>query len=148
MEEDKTMELESRVVTMMDAVERGDLDEMASCYASDAIQRHPLAPGDGPITGRAQIRASKVPLMQAFPDVTFKRKAALTSGSTVVIEGTLCATNTGALELSPGQQAPATGRSIEIPSVWVFEFNDDGLVAAERDYFDTASLHRQLHPQP
>lgn len=140
------MELASKVVEMMDAVERGDLDEMVARYAPEAIQHHPLA--GGAITGRAQIRAAKVPLVRAFPNNTFKRQAVFTNGRKVVVEGKLCATNTGTLELAPGQQVPATGKSIEIPSVWVFEFDADGLVAEERDYFDTALLFRQLHLQP
>lgn len=60
------MELESKVLEMMDAVERGDLDAVASCYAPDAIQHHLLA--EAPITGRAQVRAARVPLAQAFSD--------------------------------------------------------------------------------
>lgn len=140
------MELKSKVVELMDAFERGDLDAVESCYAPDAVQHHPLA--GRPITGRSQIRAAKAPLVEAFPDNTFKRKAVLTSGSTVIVEGLLCATNTGVLELAPGQKVPATGLSIEIPSVWVFEFDDDALIAEERDYFDSAVLTRQLQLQP
>lgn len=139
------MKLESVVEELMSAVERGDLDEMASLYAPNAIQHHPLA--KGPLVGRQAIREAKAPLVGAFPDVTFTARTLLANESTVVVEGVLSATNTGVFECEPGQQLPPTGRPIEIPSVWVLEFDADGLIAAERDYFDTAVLLRQLNLQ-
>lgn len=139
------MKLDSIVEELISAVERGDLDEMASLYAPNAIQHHPLA--KGPLTGRQAIRDAKAPLVAAFPDATFKTRTLLANESTVVVEGVLSATNTGVLEFEPGQQLPPTGRPIEIPYVWVIELDADGLIAAERDYFDTAFLLRQLNVQ-
>jgi|AntDryMetagUQ889_1029465.scaffolds.fasta_scaffold17038_2 predicted ester cyclase len=139
------MKPESIVEKLISAVERGDLDKMASLYAPNAIQHHPLAKGQ--LTGRQAIREAKLPLVGAFPNATFKTRTLLANESTVVAEGVLSATNTGVLEFEPGQQLPPTGRPIEIPSVWVIELDANGLIAVERDYFDTAILFRQLKLQ-
>ncbi len=108
------MKPESIVEKLISAVERGDLDKMASLYAPNAIQHHPLAKGQ--LTGRQAIREAKLPLVGAFPNATFKTRTLLANESTVVAEGVLSATNTGVLEFEPGQQLPPTGRPIEIPS--------------------------------
>ena len=62
----------------------------------------------------------------------------------MVVEVVLRATNTGELDLGQGGVVAATGRRIEVPAAWLFEFGPDGRVAAERDYFDTAALIAQL----
>ena len=135
--------VESIVEDLISAAQRGDLDGLASLYAPNAIQHHPLA--NGPLTGRQAIRAAKAPLVEAFPDATFTTRTLLANQSTAVVEGVLSATNTGVLELEPGQQLPPTRRPIELPYVWVIELDADGLIAQERDYFDTAVLLRQLN---
>jgi hypothetical protein len=38
----------------------------------------------------------------------------------------------------------ATGRTVEVQEVWVFDLDADGLIAEERDYLDTAVLLAQL----
>ena len=124
------------------AIEHGDADRLARLYAPDAVQHHPLAPE--PIRGREAIREGERALLAAFPDVTLKGQRVLSDDSTAIVELILAATNTGAIDVGPGQQLPATGRRIEIPSVWVLELDERGLIAHERDYFDTAAFFRQL----
>lgn len=137
--------VESMVEKLIGAAERGDLHALASLYAPNAIQHHPLA--KLPLTGRQAIREAKAPLVRAFPDATFKTRTLRANESTAVVEGVLSATNTGALEFEPGQQLPPTGLPIELPFVWVIELDADGFIAQERDYFDPAILLRQLNLQ-
>lgn len=58
------------------------------------------------------------------------------------MEVVLRAINTGALDLGD-EPVPATGRTVEVPAVWWCEV-EDGVIAAERDYFDTTALMAQL----
>lgn len=62
----------------------------------------------------------------------------------MVVEVVLGATNTGSIDLGEDEATPATGLRIEVPAVWIFEFDSAGHVRAERDYFDTAAMLAQL----
>lgn len=135
--------VESTVAELIGAVERGDLERLASLYAPNAIQHHPLA--KGPLAGRQAIHDAKARLVRAFPDATFTTRSLLVNESTVAVEGVLSATNTGMFEVEPGQQLPPTGRPVEVRYVWMIELDADGLIVSERDYFDTAALVRQLN---
>ncbi len=68
----------------------------------------------------------------------------LSGDSTIIVELILTATNSGSIELGSDQEMPATGRQTEVPSVWVLEVDEVGLITEERDYFDTAVFFRQL----
>lgn len=124
------------------AIERRDVDRLVRLYAPDAVQHHPLA--QEPIRGREAIGESERALFTAFSDIRLKRQRVLSGDSTIVLEVILTATNSGPMELGPGQEMPATGRRIEVPSVWVLETDEEGLITEERDYFDTAVFFRQL----
>jgi len=52
------------------------------------------------------------------------------------------ATHSGTLDV--GGVIAATGRTVEVQEVWVFDLDADGLIAEERDYLDTAVLLAQL----
>jgi steroid delta-isomerase-like uncharacterized protein len=140
----KELNMEPQAVAdaLMAAVEQRDVDRLVRLYAADAVQHHPLAPE--PIRGRDALGESERALLAAFPDVTLKRQRVLSADSTAIVELVLTATNTGPIALGPGQELPATGRRIEVPSVWVLELDEEGLIAQERDYFDTAGFFRQL----
>ena len=94
--------------------------------------------------GVSLFREGERALLGAFSGVRLKKRRVLTGESTIVVELVLTATNTGAIELSPCLNGSRPGRNIDIPSVWVLEMDHDGLIAEERDYFDTGALFRQL----
>jgi hypothetical protein len=60
-----------------------------------------------------------------------------------VAEYIWAATNTGPLNLPGGSTLPATGKRIELPCVTVVEVKD-GLVAAERSYWDMMAAFQQM----
>lgn len=132
---------EALVRRFIAAIEQRDADAYAACFAEDAVAQHPLVPH--PIRGRDEIRASEQALYDAFSDVRVELWSLLSSRDCCAMEVVLRATNTGSLDLGEEQPVAATGRSIELPAVWWCEI-DDGLIAAERDYFDTATLMAQL----
>lgn len=127
---------------MIDAVRRRDANAYAELFAEDSVLEHPLAAE--PVVGRDAIRESEQALFDSFSDVEVELKWLTRDDDRAVAEVTLRATNTGPLDLGGGDALPATGRRIEVAAAWVFEFGPDGLVTAERDYFDTAALMAQL----
>ena len=136
------MDLERIAESLVATVERADADALAALYDEDAVHHHPMA--DAPVAGRDAIRESEAALFATFSDVTVQRRGECRTGSTIMIEVVLSATNTGPLDVGGAEALPATGRRVDIPSIWVLEVGRDGLITEERDYFDTASLFRQL----
>ena len=124
------------------AIEQRDADAYAALFAEDAVAQHPLVPD--PIRGREQIRDSEQALYDAFSDIRVELRSLLSSQDSCAIEVVLRATNTGLLDIGDEQPVPATGRTVELPAVWWCEIRDDGLIAAERDYFDSGALMAQL----
>lgn len=124
------------------ALERADLDEVAALYADGAVVYHPLMPTG--VRGRDAIRDSEADLLAAFGDVAVEVRNLVAEGSTCVAEVVLRATHRGPLDVGDEEPLAATGRRIELPSVWCFDLDDDGSVVEERDYFDSATLMTQL----
>ena len=133
---------EALVRRFIAAVEQRDAEAYAALFTEDAIAQHPLVAD--PIRGREQIRASEQALYDAFSNVRVELRSLLARRDCCAMEVVLRATNTGPLNMGDEQPVPATGRSVELPAVWWFEIADDGLIAAARDYFDTATLMAQL----
>ncbi len=136
------MEPNAVVDALIETIQRADLDGMADLYARHAVQQHPMA--DEPVRGRDAIRRSEAALFAMFSDVTISRRTVARSGSTIIVELVLSATNTGPLDVGGPDVLPATGRRVEIPAIWVIEIGNDGLIVEERDYFDTVALFRHL----
>ena len=127
---------------LVEAVERGDIDDFAALFAEDAVAHHPLSPE--PLVGRTAIRAAEQELFAAFSDVRVDVRAAVADSRTFVLEVVLTATNTGALDVGDGTPRAATGRRVEVSAAWWYEVDEDGLITGARDYFDTAAFLAQL----
>lgn len=127
---------------IINAIRHSDADGYARLFAEEAVLEHPLLPE--PLNGRAAIREGEQALFDSFSDVEVELRLVAGDENSVVAEVVLRATNTGPIDLGEGEPVPATGRRIEVPAVWIFDFGPDGLVTAERDYFDTASMMAQL----
>lgn len=140
--EEPAVNLRNVAERAIEAIESGDIDRVVAVYAPTGRQIHPFS--EEPIEGPEAIRLSDGALLEAFPDVSVKRRNVITGDSTVVIELVLVATNTGTLDLGHGQVIPPTGKQIEVPSVWVLDVDAEGLILEERSYFDSAVFFRQL----
>jgi steroid delta-isomerase-like uncharacterized protein len=136
------MKHEESVRRMIEAIQRRDADAYAQLYAEDAVMHHPLSPL--PIEGRAAIRESEQALFDAFSNIEIQLLMLLGSEERAAVEVVIHATNSGPLEVGPGEVLRATHRQIELPAVWLLEFNPEGLIRVERDYFDTAAFTSQL----
>lgn len=133
---------ETLVRRFIAAIEQRDAHAYAALFTEDAVVQHPLVAD--PIRGREQIRAGEQALYDAFSDVRVELRSLLSSQDSCAFEVVLRATNTGPLDIGDQQPVAATGRTVELPAVWWCEIDDDGLIAAERDYFDTGTLLAQL----
>lgn len=79
---------------------------------------------------------------QAFPDARVTVDNVISEGDCVVVEFTGRGTHTGTLS-TPAGDIPATGRSVTLQFLDLFEFEGDK-VRAQRTYFDTGSMMAQL----
>lgn len=79
---------------------------------------------------------------QAFPDARVTVDNVISQGDCVVVEFTGRGTHTGTLS-TPAGDIPATGRSVTLQFLDLFEFEGDK-VRAQRTYFDTGSMMAQL----
>lgn len=78
----------------------------------------------------------------AIPDSKATLRKEYTSGTTVVLELTWTGTHTGTLQTPNGEVAP-TGKRIELRACQIIDISDEK-VAAVRQYFDMASLLKQI----
>ena len=117
-----------------------DLDGMLASVNPDVQD---TLPGGQLISGREEMRAHEQQEWEGFPDARVEVRQVIDQGSMAVAEYIWAATNTGPLNLPDGSTLPATGKRIEVPCVTVVEVKD-GLVAAERSYWDMMEAFQQL----
>jgi predicted ester cyclase len=100
-----------------------------------------IAPG-AQLQGREQVLEWLGAYWEAFPDARIEIDRSMISGESVAAEGRLLGKHTGALR-TPDGEVPATGRSIALRWMAMYEVRGDELVS-EHLYFDTADLMTQL----
>jgi ketosteroid isomerase-like protein len=122
-----TTTLAERIV---DAIERRDADAYAALHAQDAVGAyHPLSPE--PLRGRDAIHAAEQELFEQFSGIRLDVRSVLGGDDGLALRLVLSATHAG-------------GRTIELPAVWWYDLDGDGLIAEARVCFDTAVLNAQL----
>jgi steroid delta-isomerase-like uncharacterized protein len=121
-----------------------DVEGFAATFAEDATF---TAPGGLQLQGRDGARQFYGVWNEAVPDseITIDRRHSC--GSVVVEQGVFSGTHTGNLTTPDGQTIPATGRSLSVPYVEVFDIEADQ-VATTRLYFDQVELLTQLGLMP
>ncbi|MDQ3932007.1 MAG: ester cyclase [Actinomycetota bacterium] len=124
------------------AITEKDIEGYGSLYREDAAMYEPLL--SEPARGREQIMAGEALLFDAFSDIAIQVRTVFSRDDRVMAEVVLSATNDGPLDLGTGEPLPATQQRVEIPMVWVFDLDDEGLIIEERDYFDTGVIMQQL----
>jgi hypothetical protein len=125
---------------VIDAVNAHDLDALRGLYAPTARTRRPGWPQDGTPD---DLLASYGMDFACVPDIRFEPVSTLADGAHVSNELRITGTNTGPTVLGDFGKAllgadveavPPTGRSIDVPAVFLHEVRD-GLVVAERQYW-------------
>jgi predicted ester cyclase len=125
---------------VIEAVNAHDIEALRSLYAPEARTRRPGWPQDG---GPAELIASYEMDFACVPDINFGPVSTVADGPHVVTEMRITGTNTGPTILGDFGKAllgadvdavPPTGRSIDLPAIFVHEVGDDHVVA-ERQYW-------------
>jgi hypothetical protein len=125
---------------VIEAVNAHDLDALRRLYAPNARIRRPGWPQEG---GPDDLLASYEMDFACVPDIRLEPVSMLADGAHVSSELRITGTNTGPTVLGDFGKAllgadveavPPTGRSLDLPAVFVHEVRDD-LAVAERQYW-------------
>lgn len=122
---------------------RGDIDACDRYVGSTYIVRHdPGDPWDGMTLDRAgfkdRVRQSRAP----FPDQRFQVQLLLEDDSKVAVAWTWTATHLGDF---PG--FPATGRSLAMSGLTIYDFDRSGLISGHWQVSDRLGVFQQLQAE-
>lgn len=136
------MSHEDTVRKLAKAVEALDGKAYATFFTEDGTLSGPLSPQ--PKKGRAEIEAGEQGMFASFSGIRVDFLRVMCSGDSVMAEILVHAKNTGDINLGGDNRISATGKSLELPEVWVVDFNADGLITQKTDYFDSNTFMSQL----
>jgi hypothetical protein len=135
---------------VLDAYNSRDPEALRTLYVPTVRTRRPGWPDDG---GVDELVASAEMDVVAFPDLRLSPVISAAEGGVTISEVRITGTNTGEIVLSDfgrgatgttGEKFPATGKSMELTGVFVHETDEDGLIVAERQYWNMLELLAQL----
>jgi SnoaL-like domain len=126
--------LAQRFVDAFNAREEHALQRL---YHPDARVKRPTWPSEGDVAASlASIRLD----FGAYPDGQLKVRQTVVHDRVAVVEFQFQGTNTRPLTLFDGQQVPATGRALRLGGTIVLEFDEEGLIVGERQYWEVYPL--------
>lgn len=115
---------------------RRDAAALAADHAPDGVV---ISPTGGVLEGRDEIERIYRVWFNAFPDLVFTNDDVMIDGDRVALLCRVAGTHGGDFF-----GVPATGRRIEIPMVFVYRFDDAGLIAHERRVLDFTGVLVQV----
>lgn len=140
-EEQNTADLQKIAEKLQAAWDNYDMAALVQLYAEDATMIMPGEPE--PIKGREAIQKNQEAFLHAMPDFKMEFPLILYSGNYIVFEGVAQGTFTGPLA-SPEGDIPPTGKIVKVRFAFIAKVNADGLIEADRTYYDAADFMRQL----
>jgi steroid delta-isomerase-like uncharacterized protein len=117
-----------------------DMAKTLSFYTDDCVYEDVVL--GKTFHGKEEYRALFKEVFEGVPDFKLEVKSTIASGDHLCIEWGMSGTQTGNISGVPG-----TGRSFSVPLVSVIDLKS-GKIQRETDYYDGASLFRQLGVQP
>jgi predicted ester cyclase len=108
---------------------KSDATLLATCYADNAIVESPGA-GFPPTTNKAAIIEAAVGFKKQFPELEISPNVVLGNGKQLA----------GIVKLS--------GKSMGLVGAVVVDFDDQGKISHESDFFDSQTIRYQLKPDP
>jgi steroid delta-isomerase-like uncharacterized protein len=123
-----------------------DWDGFDGRHSEDVISYSPMRPE--PTHGRAAHREAMQKLLEAFPDFDMTTERTFGQGEWVSAEWTMTGTMQGPLAGPGGDVIQPTNKSIRIPILAAMRFDENGLIAEERIFFDRATMLAQLGVLP
>lgn len=137
------MSPEELVHRFVDAFNQRDLPALEALYAEDAVTLVPNIPE--PLEGREAILGVIPGLWEAFPDARWElRHPVVTSGNQAAYEIVTQMTHDGPMRMPDGTVLEATGKSLSYEVGIFLTLDEDGVIAEERGYHDTATIATQL----
>jgi ketosteroid isomerase-like protein len=128
---------------LTDALLRGDIEAVASCYGDDAV----LVAPEGTFRGREQIEEYWRAFHDAFSDWSVSILQQFDAGDASMDEWTFAATHTGELDIPGVGTAAPTGRRVTIRGADVGIVAGD-VIAEHRLYYDQVEFLEQLGLMP
>jgi uncharacterized protein len=113
----------SVVSTMLDAIERGEMDELRRCFAPSALAWHNFDEIEQDVDG---VVATLAHICAITTSRTYADRRVVTVGSQAFLQHTLTATF-------------RSGRRSRMPVMMRVEVDSDGLVARIEEYFDPSA---------
>lgn len=136
-----------RVVEAVDKYFKArDWDGFDGRHSEDVISYSPMRPE--PTKGRAAHREAMKKMIETFPDFELRTERTYGQGEWVTAEWTMTGTHKGPLAGPGGKEIPPTNKSFRIPILASMRFDESGLIAEERIFFDRADLLAQLGVLP
>ena len=121
------------------------LDEWSQMVADDAEL---ISPVIGRIKGREEIRSFFEGMHQTFPDIRVTIHGMVAEGNTVATEYEVTGTNRGPSRLPSGETIPPTNKCMNVWGVDIGTYDARGRLKTLHQYWDTATVFRQLGLMP
>jgi ketosteroid isomerase-like protein len=99
---------------------------------------------EGPLCGRAEMRAAIEALSHAFPDYRLELVDAFGMGARLAVRMHTTGTNSGPIVLGDGTAIPPTGHGIAQDWVALVTFDEAGLIVRFEEFYDQYVLLVQL----
>jgi steroid delta-isomerase-like uncharacterized protein len=120
--------------------------DVAARSASETPDVEVVLPGGMALRGTDQALEVLKVFWEALPDAKLDHVNQISTGDTVVFEGTLTGTHAGTLR-TPQGDVPATGNRVRLRYAAVKRIRD-GKVASDHVYFDRLEFMQQLGAMP
>jgi hypothetical protein len=121
----------------IDAFNTRDQQALRKLYHPAARIKRPTWPSEGDV--QASLAAIQLDF-GAYPDGQIQVGQTVVHDRVAVVEFQFQGTNTKPLTLFNGQQVPATGRPLRVSGTIVLEFDKEGLITGERQYWEVYPL--------
>ncbi len=124
----------------LEALNRGQADEIAQCVSEGFINEHTSKLGET-IVGRQAYRQRVSQFLQSFSGLHYETEEMLVDGDQVAVAYTLSAVWRSTENVDP------RGRPFTIRGMFRFRVKD-GLIVHRVDYWDSSEFMRQVDDQP
>jgi len=122
-----------------DAFNQGNLDIINTAFKDDFTAHNPFGSLD-----RTGMSGDLSRLRGALPDLKENLTHLITEGNWTVALYTLQGTFTAPYVNQDGSSVPATGKTLTLPAITFFRFDQQGLVAESFETYDSLSFLTQL----
>jgi hypothetical protein len=121
----------------VDAFNARDEQALEELYHPDARIKRPTWPSEGDV--EASLASIQLDF-GAYPDGQIEIRQTVVQDRIAMVEFQFEGKNTEPLTLFNGQEAPATGRPLRLSGTIVLEFDEQGLITGERQFWEVYPL--------